>query len=202
MNPPTVHQISQCFIKPNQVLEESKHPLHLSPWDLAMLSVNYIQKGLLFQKPNSPNYSITPLLQTLKSSLSKTLIHFYPLAGRLKTQEQTDPHLYCIFIDCVNSPGAKFVHAAVDLTVKDVISPADVPAVVQELFDHDRMINYDGHVESLLTVKVTELVDGIFVGVSINHMVVDGTSYWNFFKAWSQVFKAQDEGLGNVNLSY
>lgn len=36
---------------------------------------------------------------------------------------------------------------------------------------------------------MTELVDGIFIGCSVNHSVADGTSYWNFFNTLSQVFQ-------------
>jgi hypothetical protein len=54
----------------------------------------------------------------------------------------------------------------------------------------------------LLTVQVTELVDGIFVGVSISHAVVDGTSYWNFFNAFSRAFKAIESGTGIQLVSF
>ncbi|MCD7470279.1 hypothetical protein HAX54_010008 [Datura stramonium] len=187
---PTVQQISDCFIKPLYNSEESKKPVYLSSWDLAMLSVQYIQKGLLFTKPSS--FQLDPLLQKLKESLSITLVHFYPLAGRFKTLKQENPPLYTVFIDCVNSPGARFIHANLDLTVSDILSPKDVPLVVQSFFDHDRAINHDGHDLSLLTIQVTELIDGVFIGCSINHVLADGSSYWHFFNSFSEVFKANN----------
>lgn len=36
-------------------------------------------------------------------------------------------------------------------------------------------------------MQVTELGDGIFVGCTINHAVVDGTSFWNFFNTFAEV---------------
>jgi hypothetical protein len=45
----------------------------------------------------------------------------------------------------------------------------------------------------LLSIQVTELEDGIFIGCSINHCIADGTSYWHFFNSWSEIFQA----LGN-----
>ncbi|XP_052200967.1 uncharacterized acetyltransferase At3g50280-like [Diospyros lotus] len=189
----STHLISDCFVNPKHHVEASKHPIFLSPWDLAMLSVHYIQKGLLFLKPPSPHqhFSLPSFLQTLKESLSLTLVHFYPLAGRLVTLNQQSPPSSSVYIDCTRSPGARFIHAAVNLTVSDILSPVDVPVIVQSFFDHDRAINHDGHTRPLLSVKVTDLVDGVFVGCSFNHAVGDGESFWMFFNTLSEIFRAQ-----------
>lgn len=191
MHPSMVKCVSECFIKPNYTPEESKQPIYLAPWDLAMVCVHYIQKGLLFRKP--PAFGMSDYLQKLKESLSLTLIHFYPLSGRLATLRQENPPIYSIYIDCNNSPGARFIHASVDLTVDDILSPIDVPQIVQQFFDHDRAINHDAHTLSLLTIQVTELIDGIFIGCSLNHMAVDGTSFWHFFTSWCEIFNAKEE---------
>ncbi|KAL7260694.1 hypothetical protein ACSBR1_006374 [Camellia fascicularis] len=142
--------VSECFIKPKSSAEEkeTKQPIHLTPWDLTKLSVHYIQKGLLFVKPCSMNdqeNTVQVLLERSKESLSLTLDYFYPLAGWLATSKQENPPHHSIYIDNDNSPGAKFIHAAVNLTVSDILSPVDVPLVVQSFFDHDRAINHDGH---------------------------------------------------------
>ncbi|XP_062024510.1 uncharacterized acetyltransferase At3g50280-like [Rosa rugosa] len=197
MESPDVKHISESFIQPQNASQESKKPFYLAASDLAMLSVHYIQKGLLFRKPpeaNNPNFLDT-LLAKLKHSLSLALVHFYPLAGRLVTKKEQDPHLYLVYVDCSNSPGAKFIHASLDMSISDILSPTDVPLVVQSLFDHDRAVNHDGHTTSLLTVQVTELVDGVFIGLSINHCLCDGTSYWHFFNTWSEIFRAQENNI-------
>lgn len=206
MNPETVNQISECFIKPHHLLDEAKQPIYLGPWDLAMLSVHYIQKGLLFKKPllsNNQENPIETLIENLKESLSATLVHFYPLAGRLTTLKQENPQIYSVYNDCNNSPGARFVQASVNLKISDILSPTDVPLVVQSFFDHDRAINHDGHTMSLLTLQLTELIDGIFIGCSVNHSVADGSSYWNFFNTLSEVFKAKVAGqnISTLNIS-
>ena len=155
-NPPKIRYILESFIKPQYALEESKRPMYLSPWDLAMLSANYIQKGLLFTKPPTANADedfIKSLLDRLKYSLSVTLVHFYPLAGRLVTQKNENPPSSLIFVDCSNSPGAKFIYADLDMTISDILSPIDVPSIVQSFFDHDRAVNYDGHTMPLLSVQ-------------------------------------------------
>ncbi|KAL6215473.1 hypothetical protein ACLB2K_014903 [Fragaria x ananassa] len=198
MDSPNIKFISECFIQPHSASEESKKPFYLAPFDLAMLSAHYIQKGLLFTKPpevnNNPNFLQT-LLAKLKHSLSLALVHFYPLAGRLVTKKEQDPHLYLVYVDCSNSPGAKFIHASLDMSISDILSPTDIPLVVQSFFDHDRAVNHDGHTTSLLTVQVTELVDGVFIGLSMNHALGDGTSYWHFFNTWSEIFRAEENNV-------
>ncbi|KAF7124014.1 hypothetical protein RHSIM_Rhsim12G0118700 [Rhododendron simsii] len=192
MNPPIVQTISECFIKPQYPSEEPNHPpIYLAPWDIAFLSFHYIQKGLLFIKPADVQQNpVKSLLDKLKESLSLSLARFYPLAGRLATQKQENPPSYSVYIDCNNSPGAKLIYATADVAVSDILSPVDVPLVVQSFFDHDRAINHDGHSLSLLSIQVTELIDGIFIGCSINHAVADGTSYWQFFNTLSNTFRA------------
>ncbi|KAK7351635.1 hypothetical protein VNO77_11225 [Canavalia gladiata] len=196
MSSPLVGMVSECFIKPLHPVEDWKQICNLTPWDIAMLSMHYIQKGLLFKKPepvvNEQDFVIN-LLDKLKHSLSLALFHFYPLAGRLvtqKTQDQ-DPPSYNVFVDCTNSPGARFVYTTLNMTVSDILSPVDVPPVVQSFFDHHKAVNHDGHTLPLLSIKVTQLVDGFFIGCSMNHSVADGTSYWNFFNTWSEIFQAQ-----------
>ncbi|KAL4649600.1 hypothetical protein ACB092_01G025800 [Castanea dentata] len=197
-NPPKIRYISESFIKPQYALEESKRPFYLAPWDLILLSVNYIQKGLLFTKPPTANAQedfIKTLLDRLQHSLSVTLVHFYPLAGRLVTQKNENPPSSLIFVDCSNSPGAKFIYADLDMTISDILSPIDVPSIVQSFFDHDRAVNYDGHTMPLLSIQVTELKDGIFIGCSMNHCIGDGTSYWHFLNTWSEIFQAQGNNI-------
>jgi len=197
MNSPVVRSVSECFIKPLGQAQESDRICNLTPWDISMLSLHHIQKGLLFQKPKTivdQHHFSENLLEKLKHSLSLTLFHFYPLSGRLVTHKTEHPSSYTISVDCSNSSGARFIHATLDMTISDILSPVDVPPIVHSFFDLHKAVNHDGHTMPLLSIKVTELVDGVFVGCSMNHVIGDGTSYWNFFNAWSQIFQAQAQG--------
>ncbi|XP_076884132.1 putative acetyltransferase At3g50280 [Bidens hawaiensis] len=189
-SPPSVEIISSSFIKPKFISEEANKPVYLSPWDLAMMSTHYIQKGLLYALPKTQDFSITAFLDDLKHSLSDTLTHFYPLAARLSTVKQQNPPSFTMFIDPNNSPGARFIHSSVNLTIAGILTPTDVPITVQSFFDHHKAISHDGTKLSLLSVQVTELIDGIFIGCSVNHMVADGSSFWHFFNSWSEVFRS------------
>ncbi|KAK5823949.1 hypothetical protein PVK06_018712 [Gossypium arboreum] len=61
---------------------------------------------------------------------------------RIATKIEQNPKSHFVCVDCNNSPGAKLIHAAVDMSVSDIVSPTYVPLVVQSFFDHDRAINY------------------------------------------------------------
>ncbi|GAB4852223.1 hypothetical protein Ancab_016415 [Ancistrocladus abbreviatus] len=191
--PTSIRYVSESFIKPKYQVEESKQHVYLSPFDLVLLSAHYIQKGLLFTKP--PLFDIQIFLKSHKHSLSVALVHFYPLAGQFVTKTDEDQHSCLIFIDCSKGDGARFIHATLDATIKDILSPIDVPIVVQSVFDHDRAVNHDGHVRPLLSIQVTELADGIFIGCSLNHVIGDGTSYWNFVNAWSEIHRANGKSI-------
>ncbi|KAK8544457.1 hypothetical protein V6N13_056236 [Hibiscus sabdariffa] len=110
---------------------------------LRLLLLGPIQKGLrlLFPKPSNA------FVDRLKASLSRTLSHFPPLAGRLATTK-LDHQTVSFSIDC-NNAGALFIHAKAD--------------------------------------GVTELADGVVLGCTINHSVVDGTSFWHFINSWSEI---------------
>ncbi|KFK25164.1 hypothetical protein AALP_AA8G074700 [Arabis alpina] len=196
--------ISECFVKPKIITEKSKEPYHLSPLEHFILSTHYIQKGLIFLKPSisesdNPKDFMETWLLKLKDSLAATLVYFYPLAGRLSTTEIQNPRSLSVFVDCNNSPGAGFIHAKSDLSVGDIVGSKYVPLVVQSFFDHHKAMNYDGHTMSLLSLKVTELVDGVFIGLSMNHSLGDGSSFWQFFNSLSEIFSSQEVTTSNNN---
>lgn len=196
-----VKHIAECFIKPKFEVNQSKEPHYLAPFDLVKLSSHYIQKGLLFTKSSQSNnhepYSTYEVLEGLKESLSFTLVHFYPLAGQLATRLSSDKLESLIYVDCNKGPGVKFIHATLDTPISSIVSPTDVPFVVDSFFDHHKAFNYDGHTRPLLSVQVTELLDGVFIGYSANHAVVDGTSYWGFWNMWSEIHMSNGKTVSN-----
>ncbi|CAL1374275.1 unnamed protein product [Linum trigynum] len=133
----------------------------LTPCDLRLILIGTIQKGLLFRKPTNPQIDQTTFIHNLKSSFSRTLSLFYPLAGRLSADEHPDGTA-SVYIDC-NNAGAMFAHAVADgVAVADILEP----------------------------LYVTELADGIFVGCTISHAVADGFTLWRFMNLWSQICRS------------
>lgn len=182
----------------------SRNRIELTSWDLQQLLFDSIQKGLLLPKPK-PTPNMTNVIDHLKLSLSKTLDFFPPLAGRLGSQKNTDDDDCCTVsfsVDC-NNLGAQFVHAVADgVTMADILEPTYVPcSIVRSFFSLNGVPNLEGISKPLLAVQVTELVDGFFIGCSMNHCVADGTSFWNFYNSWSQISRSSCGGCSDVVLT-
>ncbi|KAJ9670694.1 hypothetical protein PVL29_026927 [Vitis rotundifolia] len=189
--------ISTTTVRPASP-EESTKRIELTPWDLRLLLLGPITRGLLFLKPTpGPEENgletMTAIVDHLKTSLSRTLDFFYPLAGRLGTTVNDDDDTTCFFIDC-NSAGAQFIHAAAGgVTLADILDPVYVPEIVSSFFPLDGVQNYHGVTQPLLAVQLTELVDRIFVGCTLNHVVGDGKSFWHFFNSWSEISRGPNK---------
>ncbi|XP_057981712.1 uncharacterized acetyltransferase At3g50280 [Malania oleifera] len=175
---PTV--VSRCTVVPEQ--KSSMGDLRLSISDLPMLSCHYIQKGCLYTRPP---LEVDELVALLKRHLSQALTLFPPLAGRLITDSAGYVYITC------NDAGALFIHAnSTANRVRDVLVPGDVPEFVEEFFAFDRTVSYTGHSNPIMAVQVTALADGVFIGISVNHAVTDGTSFWNFFNTYAELCRS------------
>ncbi|MCL7027212.1 hypothetical protein MKW94_024781 [Papaver nudicaule] len=189
-----VQYISTTTILPasNNHHKDGDQKIHLGPWDLKSLLLPYMQRGLLFAHPKQTKQEETAqhmIINQLKSSLACTLDHFYPLAGRLATEvhDDDDDNTVSFYLYC-NGAGAEFIHASATVTVADIMDSIHVPAVLKNsFFTLNDAVNYDGRSKPLLSVQVTELIDGIFIGCSLNHTVCDGKSFWHFFNSWCEI---------------
>ncbi|KAK7263157.1 hypothetical protein RJT34_30742 [Clitoria ternatea] len=178
-----VRIISSGMIQaPTQNNRDSTPKMDLTPWDIFFLPFEGIQKGLLFCKEERASSQI----KHLKHSLSSTLAFFPPLTGRLATvQHPINTVSYHIVCDNV---GALFVHAvAHNTTVADILQPHYVPPILRSFFPLNGVKNYQGTSQPLLAVQVTELLDGTFIGCTVNHAVADGKSFWHFMNSWAEI---------------
>ncbi|KAF5752890.1 hypothetical protein HS088_TW01G00808 [Tripterygium wilfordii] len=186
----SVRLISTSTVKAETITEPNRR-IELTPWDLQILLMGSIQKGLVFHKPK-PAQEENSLINHLKTSFSRTLNFFPPLAGRFSIVEHED-NTRSFYIDC-NNAGAYFLHAVADgVTIADILDPIYVPSLVHSFFPLNGVKNYEGVSKPLLGVQVTELVDGIFIGFTINHAAADGTTLWNFVNSWSEISRGFSE---------
>ncbi|KAG7539427.1 Transferase [Arabidopsis suecica] len=177
--------ISKSIVTPRNVKKPtSVKKIHLTPWDLSRLRFGYLQRGLLFPKPD-PKTDI--IISQLQASLSVALDRFYPLAGRLVKLANEDDTV-SFFISCDGS-GVEFVHAmAKNIELSDVLQlSGSVPRVFGSFFPATGIKNYHGVSRSLLMVQVTEIKDGVFIGFGYNSTVADATSIWKFINSWSEI---------------
>ncbi|XP_009625193.1 uncharacterized acetyltransferase At3g50280-like isoform X1 [Nicotiana tomentosiformis] len=197
-----VQVISTCLVGAASKLSSSNNngnnttisQIEMTPWDLQFLLVDTIQKGLLFRKPTPQqentlfkSLSSLSLIDHLKTSLSRTLDFFPPLAGRFSTTKNANDDTISFFITC-NNAGVEFTHAiAPELTVEEILESCYVPPIVHSLFPLNKMRNIECVTKPLLGIQVTELVNGYFIGCTMSHSVGDGTCFWNFFNSWSEI---------------
>lgn len=187
--------MSRRMVQPNghqQAIGTAEEEIHLTPWDLRLITIDYVQKGILLPKPPGSGAS---LADSLASSFARALERFYPFTGRLATEERSDGTV-TVSLRCTGD-GAEFVHAvAPGVAVADIVGSFHIPPVVQSFFQLNKVLGADAAVERLpvLSVQVTELVDGVFIGMSLNHSVGDGTAFWDLFNTWSDTHRRRGGG--------
>ncbi|KAM0883490.1 hypothetical protein ACQ4PT_031595 [Festuca glaucescens] len=200
-----VQIMSRRMIQPDRTSSRTPEPesVHLTPWDLRRITVDYIQKGVVLPKPPGAAGQCAHAVDRLASSFSRAIGSFYPLAGRFAVAADADdrPGRLTISLRC-SDEGADFVHAvAPGITVADITGPLNViPRVVWSFFPLTGMLGTDAAVDAsrpVLAAQVTELADGVFVAMSLNHGAADGTTFWELFNAWSEICRS----AGNVDIS-
>ncbi|BAF22742.1 Os08g0112200 [Oryza sativa Japonica Group] len=190
-----VRVVSRRVIRP-ELPPEHETTVHLTPWDLPLLTAEYIQKGVLLPKPPTGGEH---LVKHLASSFARALGRFYPFAGRLAVAEVEDgaspPSSISVFLRC-NDEGAEFVHAtAPDVAVADIAASLYIPRVVWSFFPLTGLLPAVAAADSLpvLAAQVTELSDGVFIAMSLNHVVGDGTNFWEFMNTWSEISRSRSK---------
>ncbi|THG05474.1 vinorine synthase-like [Camellia sinensis] len=114
--------------------------------------------------------------QRLKVSLSETLTHFYPLAGRLKNN---------LSVDC-NDEGIDFFEARVinNCGVSDILERPSIQGMVP--LAPPEPTDYNNAPLSRVQVNFFPC-GGVAITVQVSHKIGDGASYSSFIKAWSEI---------------
>ncbi|XP_059640448.1 shikimate O-hydroxycinnamoyltransferase [Cornus florida] len=121
----------------------------------------------------------------LKHALARALVPFYPMAGRLRRDEDGR-----IEIDC-QGQGVLFVEAETDSVVDDF---GDF-APTLELRQLIPAVDYSAGISSyaLLVLQVTYFkCGGVSLGVGMQHHVADGASGLHFINTWSDMARGLD----------
>ncbi|XP_021289170.1 shikimate O-hydroxycinnamoyltransferase-like [Herrania umbratica] len=161
--------------------ETPNQRLWVSNMDLVMTL--YHISTVYFYKPNgSSDFFDTKLL---KESLSKILVPFYPVAGRLGYDENGRLEIIC------NAKGVLFIEtettSIMDDLVQDFTDGSKVPQLVPE-------IDYSGGILLIPLPVRSRLVTtfkcgGISLGVSTQHTMTDGSSGLHFINSWANTVR-------------
>ncbi|XP_008784949.1 alcohol acyltransferase 9 [Phoenix dactylifera] len=161
------------LVKPSSTTP--RHTLYLSNLD--------DQKFLRFSIKYLYLYKRSVEVEVLKESLSKVLVEYYPLAGRLRISEEDGEKLE---VDC-NGEGALFAEGYVDLSVAEFLEGSRKPNRSW------RKLLYRVEAQSFvsvppLVVQATHLsCGGLILTTSINHCLCDGIGSAQFLHAWAQI---------------
>ncbi|TYI81030.1 hypothetical protein E1A91_D05G126400v1 [Gossypium mustelinum] len=139
--------------------------------------------SVYFYRPNGAANFFDP--QVMKEALSKALVPFYPMAGRLKRDEDGR-----IEIDC-NGEGVLFVEAETNSVIDDF---GDF-APTLELRQLIPTVDYSGGISTypLLVLQVTYFkCGGASLGVGMQHHAADGYSGLHFINTWSDMARGLD----------
>ncbi|KAK8711429.1 hypothetical protein V6N13_146711 [Hibiscus sabdariffa] len=116
--------------------------------------------------------------KVIKEALSKALVPYYPLAGRLKESDANQLHVEC------SGEGAWFVEASADCTLDafDYFDTASFAIPFDELLP-DQVPKSEG-MEPLVQMQVTQFACGGFViGLIFCHTICDGLGSAQFLNA-------------------
>ncbi|KAG9455900.1 hypothetical protein H6P81_000408 [Aristolochia fimbriata] len=139
--------------------------------------------SVYFYRPNGATNFFDAAV--LKDALAKALVPFYPMAGRLKRDEDGR-----VVINC-NAEGVLFVVAETGSVIDDF---GDF-APTMELKQLIPTVDYAQDMSSypLLVLQITHFkCGGVSLGVGMQHHVADGFSGLHFINHWSDVARGLD----------
>ncbi|WJX53878.1 histone H3.1 [Trifolium repens] len=126
--------------------------------------------------------------KVIKDSLSKILVHYYPMAGRLTISSEGK-----LIIDCTEE-GVVFVEAEANCMMEDLgdmTKPKNIEILRKLVYDIPNAKNLL-EIPPLL-IQVTKFKCGGFVlGVNVNHCMNDGISAMQFVNSWSDIARGLD----------
>ncbi|XP_058782328.1 hydroxycinnamoyl-CoA:piscidic acid hydroxycinnamoyltransferase-like [Vicia villosa] len=130
----------------------------------------------------------TRIIETLKNSLSKLLVHYYPMAGRLCYTSGGRIELN------LNAKGAVLIEAETTKTVQDYgdFSPSDS---TKELIPK---IDYNQPMEEipLFVVQVTRFSNkdetfAFAIGIAYSHPLSDGAVFFKLLNSWAKIARGE-----------
>ncbi|PKA59196.1 BAHD acyltransferase DCR [Apostasia shenzhenica] len=156
----------------------------LATFDLPYITFYYNQKLLVYKGVGEEEGEFAGVVGRMREALVAALEEFYPLAGRLRQDDEG-----VLFVDCEGeAPGAEVVVAAAEgVAVVGLAEGEPEEGLIKEVVPYTGVMNMEGLRRPLLAVQITKLKDGIALGCAFNHAVLDGNSTWHFMTSWAEL---------------
>ncbi|KAI6690713.1 hypothetical protein NL676_027541 [Syzygium grande] len=127
------------------------------------------------------------VVDVIKQALSRVLVHYYPLAGRLAKNS-----LGKLTVDCEKKLGVPFVEASANCDIEDMGDIKMLDSDILEKFVYRDPTEKMLEVTPLLTAQVTRFKCGGFtLGVVVNHCMTDGISAIDFMNSWAEIARGK-----------
>ncbi|KAM1323965.1 hypothetical protein PS2_044785 [Malus domestica] len=184
---------SRKIIKPSSPTPHLNRILNLSLYDQFFPSTLYPTILWFYENHNDSGFasetSETRKSQRLQESLSKALVHFYPLAGRLKSSA---------LVEC-NDEGAHFLEAQVNCQLSDFLKQPNPELINHFIAENDPETGQVGLGYVLLFVQISFFkCGGIVVAISPSHKIADAASLLTFARTWAAINR--NDGILGVKL--
>ncbi|KAD0611561.1 hypothetical protein E3N88_43985 [Mikania micrantha] len=173
-----VEIINKTHVKPQKPL--GRKECQLVTFDLPYIAFYYNQK-LLVYKGGVEEFE--GILEKLKDGLRVVLEEFYQLAGKL---DKDDDGVFKVVYDD-DMDGVEVVSAAAEDTMTADLLQEEGTVNLKEYMPYNDVLNFEGLHRPLLSVQLTKLKDGLVMGCSFNHAILDGTSTWHFMSSWAEI---------------
>ncbi|KAK4272334.1 hypothetical protein QN277_020904 [Acacia crassicarpa] len=147
---------------------------------------------LLVYKPNfTSTSSHSSPIQILKNSLSRALVHYYPLSARLCLIHGGCYELHCF------AQGVQLLEATCEANLDYLrdFTPTQFVEQLMPKIDYNRPIQ---HIP-LLAVQLTRFsCGGLTLGVALCRAVNDGSAVSGFLNSWAKLARGDKLGLGEM----
>ncbi|KAH9666122.1 Shikimate O-hydroxycinnamoyltransferase [Citrus sinensis] len=171
-----IHVKESTIIRPAH--ETPKHCLKNSELDLLVPSI-HVPGVYFYRRPNNSSDFFEAGL--LKEALSKVLVPYYPMAGRLGRAENGK----FIDINC-NGEGVLFMEAETTCVIDD-LGDFESNTILLKLVPN---VDSTKDISScpLLVTQVTHFkCGGASLGIGVYHTLADATSVFHFINAWAEM---------------
>ncbi|KAK8550520.1 hypothetical protein V6N13_119034 [Hibiscus sabdariffa] len=158
--------------------ETPEHRLWSSNLELLM-TLHHVPTVYFFRPNGSSDFFD---IRVLKEALSKVLVPFYPMAGRLGRDENGRIEIVC------NGEGTLYIEAETDCVIDDLIG--DTTSHSPDLWRLVPQVDYSADISSypLLLTQVTRFkCGGVGLGIGLQHTLTDGTASIHFINSWAEM---------------
>ncbi|KAL2895676.1 Spermidine hydroxycinnamoyl transferase [Bienertia sinuspersici] len=156
----------------------------LSEWDQIGV-ITHVPTIYFYKASQELLTSSNSIIHTLRESLGRALVHFYPLAGRVRWIGQGRLELLC------NSMGVELIEAESSGELSDFGDFASKTHLFENLIPN---VNYNNPIDELpmMLGQLTKFkCGGIALGVNISHVVADGQSALHFMSEWARLARGE-----------